>query len=62
MNAFKILEEGLQHHDHFGAVTDNAQVYVSRSGGTFYELPSTEDALTLGHLRQILAWYKEQTE
>lgn len=58
--AILALREGLAFHDYYGAVSDDAQIYVSPSGDVLYEFSSNESdrVLRLGHLRDLLTLFK----
>lgn len=56
MTPLQKLKKSLDRHDYYGAIPDDAQVYISRHGDNLYELiPEEENTpLTLGDLREIV--------
>lgn len=54
------LKEGLAHHDYFGPIGDDSQIYTSRRGEILYEFACEEGALQLGDLRNLLSFFEEQ--
>lgn len=64
LNSVRRLQAGLEHHDSFGALSDETPVYLVAHGScTLYELPygtgKTSGQFALGDLRNILALLKE---
>lgn len=54
------LKDGLEHHDRFGPITNEAAVYLSAPrSSTFYELPYEGGRLHLSDLRNILELCKQ---
>lgn len=61
IQAAKRLKDGLAHHDHFGAMPDDAPIYIMRFGDdTLYELPYEDGQFALGDLRDLLSYFTEQ--
>jgi hypothetical protein len=56
-NSVEVLDEGLAHHDSFGAVPDESPVYIDHLN-CMYELPSNDRQFNLGDLRNVLAYVR----